>query len=126
MEDPMETFGILAHELCHAALPQGTGHKRPFVDLAHRMLIEGDPKHMLHGDASVTRWPAPLTVLRPFPPATMVDPVNASTGGAKNPKKRKHKMVCTHCSMTFRPAEKWISPGLQCPDRDCIGLMESK
>lgn len=126
MDDPMVIFGILCHELCHAALPAGTSHKRPFVDLGHRMLLEGQPKTLNAGEAFKEKWAKPLATLGPFPAQAMVSLVNAFTGGAKKEKKRKHKMVCTECSMTFRLAEKWITPGLQCPDRDCIGLMESR
>jgi hypothetical protein len=41
--EPLEILAILGHELCHAALPLGTGHKKPFSDLAKKMGLEGKP-----------------------------------------------------------------------------------
>jgi hypothetical protein len=124
MAASMEVFKILAHELCHAALPAGTAHKRPFAALGARMLMEGSPKHMLGGEAFTTRWQDAVTRLGPIPAGQLIDPTNVSNASRTSAKKRKLKVSCTECAMTFRIAEKWYKEGFQCPDRDCTGLME--
>lgn len=39
--DSLEVGAIMAHELCHAALGAGFGHKKPFKILAAKMFLEG-------------------------------------------------------------------------------------
>lgn len=125
MNDPMAIFGILCHELCHAALPDGTAHKKPFVELGHKMLLEGPAKYLNGGDEFKKRWEEPLRALGPIPAKPMVAPHNSSRGGSGNPKKRKLKMTCGECGMTFRLASKWLTEKpLQCPDRDCVGYLD--
>lgn len=39
--ESIEVAGILLHELCHAALPAGTKHGKPFKELATELGLEG-------------------------------------------------------------------------------------
>ena len=43
LSDPIEVLGVLLHELGHAALPSGTGHKAPFKQFASEVGLQGKP-----------------------------------------------------------------------------------
>lgn len=44
-EDGVAVLGILTHELCHAVLEFGIGHKKPFIQLARAVGLQGKPTH---------------------------------------------------------------------------------
>ena len=47
--DPLEVLGVLAHELTHAALPDGVKHGKKFKDAMQLLGLEGTPKSAMPG-----------------------------------------------------------------------------
>lgn len=47
--DPLEVLGILTHELCHAALPLGTGHGKEYKALALKVGLVGKMREAMPG-----------------------------------------------------------------------------
>ena len=61
----------LAHELAHAYLPVGTGHKRPFAKLVEALGLAGKPTATLAGDDFTTDMQAIADVLGEYPHAAL-------------------------------------------------------
>lgn len=45
LSDPIEVLATLLHELVHAALPAGTGHRAPFANAVTALGLAGKPTH---------------------------------------------------------------------------------
>lgn len=43
LSDPMRVADVLAHEVCHAALPEDVKHGKPFADMARAIGLVGKP-----------------------------------------------------------------------------------
>ena len=102
--DSIEVAGILIHELCHAALPDGTGHKTPFAQLAKKMLLEGKPSATVAGEAFIEHWTPFLKELGDYPQAAF----DASQRVGKKQTTRMLKAECPAFDMSFRTSKKWI------------------
>jgi len=60
LENTLDIFQVLAHEVCHAVLPVGTGHKTGFSNLIIKMLgAEGKPTATVRGGA-FDKWAKPV------------------------------------------------------------------
>ena len=60
LEETLDIFQVLAHEVCHAVLPIGSGHKKPFSDLIIKLLgAEGKPTATIRG-AEFDKWAKPV------------------------------------------------------------------
>ena len=104
VQDAVEVLAILAHELCHAALPPGVGHRPPFGKLARAIGLEGKLTATVAGDA-FKQWAAPaLDKLGPYP--------HAKLDALRDRKKQSTRMVkstCATCGYVARTTRKWIN-----------------
>ena len=114
-QDRVEILGVLAHELCHAAVGLDAGHKGPFKRLATSLKLEGKMAATKVGDAFKLHFAeSMLTTLGPYPHG----PLNPSQKEAKKQSTRMLKCVCPDCGYTVRTTAKWlddIGPPF-CPD----------
>jgi len=123
---PVHTSGLkaadtLCHELAHAVDGCKNGHKKPFVDICHKVgLLKGGGKNA-HGEGCPEwhEWSdAILAALGPFPHAAMDVTLPTKQGT------RLLKAECESCGFVFRVTAKWAGGcDLQCPDRDCGGFV---
>jgi hypothetical protein len=104
VEDSLLVAGILAHELAHAALPFGTGHKAPFAKIVKAIGLEGKPKHagssleLLEGKFAA--WAKPVIERAgPYPHAKMDlgGPGITAAGAPKKQATRMLKIECPSC-----------------------------
>jgi hypothetical protein len=117
IKDEIAVFATLVHELCHAALPDGTGHKAPFARLAKAMLLEGPPKATVHGPAFTERWAAAVEALGPVPGARF----KASATEGRKPQRgvAKKNVTCPDCGFRAKIWVDQMSMGrLRCPADD--------
>tara|TARA_R110002020_G_scaffold139187_1_gene309923 strand:+ start:210 stop:941 length:732 start_codon:yes stop_codon:yes gene_type:complete len=60
LEETLDIFQVLAHEVCHAVLPAGEGHKKSFKDLIIGLLkAEGKPTATVRG-SEFDKWAKPI------------------------------------------------------------------
>ena len=60
LEETLDLFQVLAHEVCHAVLPAGEGHKKSFKDLIIGLLkAEGKPTATVRG-SEFDKWAKPI------------------------------------------------------------------
>ena len=122
-DDPMRVAGVLIHELCHAALPDGTAHKAPFKKLAYSMGLTGKPTATSEGPDFIAIWTPILEAIGPMPGARF----NGSllSGGRKPQETPKMKNVtCPDCGFFARIRCDQVEMGrLTCPLDDGQVLM---
>ena len=103
----------LAHELAHAYLPVGTGHKGKFVQLVRALGLAGKPTSTSAGEAFNTDMQAIADVLGEYPHAAL------DTSNIKKQGTRQIKCECSKCGIIFRLTRKWIDivgpAGIHCP-----------
>jgi len=122
LPDAEAVAAVLTHELAHAALDAGVGHKRPFSDLVRALGLEGKATATVAGDAW-RAWAGPvLASLGPYPHSTLT----AGESGKKKQGTRMLKAECA-CGYTVRITAKWANAGLPfcgaCSERmTCEGL----
>jgi hypothetical protein len=49
LPDAAEAFGVLAHEMVHAALPRDVQHGEPFASIVKQIGLKGDPRATVAG-----------------------------------------------------------------------------
>jgi hypothetical protein len=118
---PLELVSTLIHELCHAALPYGVKHKKPFIDLARKMHLEGPPTKASGGGKFCEIWEPLVKQLGEYPGKVFFDKVGSSTQGTVQ--KAHLKLCCSKCDINF-----WITPkfvkkltAMQCIDASNCG-----
>jgi hypothetical protein len=108
-----EYDGILhvqLHEMLHAVLPAGTGHKAPFARLAKAVGLEGKPTSTHAGEALNKRLEVIASLLGTYPHGAL------DLGGRIKQTTRLLKVFCPECGYTCRITQKWIELGLpECP-----------
>jgi hypothetical protein len=105
----------LVHELCHALLPKGVGHKRAFQRLAHKMGLEGKATATIAGVELTTRLEELIAAIGPYPHAELHPLIKT-----RKQSTRMHKVACGTCGYTVRISKAWIEKGLPaCPVEDC-------
>jgi hypothetical protein len=93
--------GTLVHELCHAALPDETGHKAPFSNLGKALHLTGKPTEMGgRGEAFKEVWGPILKEVGPYPGQEF----NPGLGGMGKPKQKTYllKFSCNSCGAIWR------------------------
>lgn len=98
---PQGILATLCHELIHAALPDGAGHKKTFAKWATEIGLEGKPTHTAAGQGLVLKNAALAEALGDFPHAALVP----------NKPKQTTRMVkcwCPECGYTCRTTKKWL------------------
>ena len=109
----MGPLPTLAHELAHAYLPAGTGHKGKFVQVVRALGLAGKPTSTCAGEAFNTDMQAIADVLGEYPHAAL------DTSNIKKQGTRQIKCECSKCGIIFRLTRKWIDivgpAGIHCP-----------
>lgn len=110
LEDAVEVLGVLAHELGHAHLPEGTGHRAPFARLVRAMGLEGKPTATVVGDAFRQAVAPLLAELGPFPHRSL------DVTQRRKQSTRLLKAECPFCGYTVRVTRKWVEIAVpRCP-----------
>ena len=115
LPDAEAVAAVLTHELAHAALDAGVGHKGPFVALVRALGLEGKATATVAGEAW-RAWAGPvLADLGDYPHSTLI----AGESGKKKQGTRMLKAECA-CGYTVRLSRKWAEAGLPlcgvCPE----------
>jgi hypothetical protein len=107
MENAARAADVLTHELAHAALPEGVGHKAPFKRLVTALGLEGKATATVAGD-KWRAWALPIIEgLGPYPHAALT----AGSSGRKKQGTRLLKASCDVCGYTVRVTRKWLDLG---------------
>ncbi len=115
----LDAAGVLAHELCHAALPANAGHKKPFIQLGEAIGLEGNPREMLPGAALRAKLSKLINEVGPFPHATL----DLTKMPKKSSRKRWIKITCPGCEWAGKTTQMHIDAGL--PTCHCGEQMEA-
>lgn len=139
--DALFVLETLTHELCHAALPHGDGHKKPWQDLAREMRLTFGPGGSFNGVTDQFRdFAEPLLEhLGPLPHARMALygggfgfgmggdlPFGIGRCGGTKVKKPDHnrqlKCHCETCGYIARTTRGWIDKAgtPHCPDHGAM------
>lgn len=101
MDDPYEVWGVLVHELCHAAT-DGDGHRGRFPHAARSLWLEGKPTSTTIGTDFRVNLQAVVESLGTYPHAAL------NVGAQKKTQStRMLKAVCPACGYTLRLSAKW-------------------
>lgn len=120
--DGLEAAGTLLHEMVHATVGIDAGHKKPFIELARKLGLEGKPTHCGPGaDTNELITNQVINVLGAYPGA----PMNVSGGeGTEKPKKAKTYLIkceCGTCGYVAYTTAKWLENGTPaCPDHGAM------
>jgi hypothetical protein len=101
LDDAIEVAGVALHEMLHAALPIGTGHKAPFAKAAVACGLDGKPTATTVGEDLRYELAAIVAKLGDYPHESL------SAQGKKQPT-RLLKAFCPECGYTVRVTQKWI------------------
>ena len=123
LTDPVRILGVLAHELTHAFLPIGTGHKGAFVTTAKGIGLTGKMTATTESEDFTADAQEIADTLGEYPHSRLT---YANAKGRKQTTRQK-KAECPEpdCGFVFRTTRKWIEavPELCCPDPQCDGVM---
>lgn len=100
--DPVRIADVVLHEMAHAALPPGVGHKAPFAKLAKTLGLEGKPTSTEAGDKLKIKLKEITDELGEYPHAAI-----DISGRPKQPT-RLLKVSCPECGYVIRVTLKWI------------------
>lgn len=110
IDDPFDVFGILVHELCHAAT-DGDGHGKKFGKIARAVHLEGPLTATTVGFAFKSTFKQLVEGLEAYPHARL----NVAAQ-RKVQSTRMLKASCPVCGYTIRLTQKWANLGLPtCP-----------
>lgn len=111
LDDTAVVLGTLAHELCHAGLDFGIGHRAPFVVLAKSIGLVGKPAHMGEGGPAFAWFIADFVLANGDYPAGFLKFMHKP----KQPTAML-KVMCMSCGYTVRTTGKWLATGTPiCP-----------
>lgn len=101
---PLDVGGTVFHEVLHAALPHGVGHRRPFSQAAKKLGLEGKPTH-----AGVKEGTELADVVEEIV-AQLGDYPHEGLSPSSGPKQttRLIKVMCPMCGYVCRVTYKWI------------------
>jgi ribosomal protein L37E len=106
VDDPLQVFSTLVHELCHAAT-DGHGHDRVFLKCARSLWLEGKPTATVAGDAFKANFSNVIESLGAYPHARLnIEAIR------KKQSTRMLKAVCPDCGFTVRLSQAWADKGL--------------
>jgi hypothetical protein len=109
--DVFEVFGILVHELAHAAT-DGDGHRGRFPACVRKFYLEGKPTSTKVGDNFRVQFGDLVASLGEYPHARL----NVAAD-RKVQTTRMLKAVCPSCGYTIRLTKTWADQGLPtCPN----------
>lgn len=119
---PIAVGGIVMHELLHAMLPYGAGHRKPFSQAAKRLGLDGKPTHATIKEGSE------LAMLVEEMAMQLGDYPHESLALGDGPVQttRLIKVACPICGYVARVTYKWIDEA-GCPvcPQDLIPMEEA-
>jgi len=118
VDDKVQVFATLVHELAHAAT-DGDGHGKKFVKCVRSLWLEGKPTATVAGDTFKTNFSNLMAGLGDYPHARLnIEAVR------KKQTTRMLKAFCPSCGYTVRLSQYWANQGLPtCPnDRNTLSL----
>jgi len=101
--DGTRAADVLVHELAHAALPAGVGHKKPFALLAAALGLAGKPTATIASPELTQCLNRLIEKIGPYPHAALNPAVDE-----KKQSTRLIKVECSSCGYTCRVTRKWI------------------
>lgn len=111
---PVRVAGILVHELCHAALPHGVKHGKPFKALATALGLEGPMRATTEGARFKMLWADALAALGPLPAARFTAGAAVDFRVQRTPKAT--NVACPHCGFVAKVKVAQLTWGrLRCP-----------
>lgn len=116
IEHPLDVAQVLVHELLHAGLPNGTGHKAPFKRAADAMALGGKPTATIRTEEFDAYMLPVIQKVGSYPHRALV----AEKGSKQTT--RLVKLECPDCGYIVRTTAKWIETGL--PSCSCGGYFE--
>jgi hypothetical protein len=102
LDDPMRVAGVLAHELVHATVGNGHGHRGPFVKLARAIGLDGKMTATTEGNVFKQAVAPILESVGPYPHAELSKKARTKQGT------RLLKLQCSTCAYTVRITRKWL------------------
>lgn len=114
-DDPVDVLATLAHELLHAHLPDGTGHRGRFPSEARAMGLDGRPSATSAGPAFREAIAPILLELGPYPHGSL------DVTRRRKQSTRLLKAACPfpECGYTLRITRKWVEVAVpRCPVHD--------
>lgn len=118
IDDGLHVAGIIVHELIHACLPDGSGHKAPFVRAMHKLGLEGKATATHAGEELKQRLNKLCKELGKYPHSglKLVDLEKKQTT-------RMLKVGCPNCGYVVRTTAKWLEQGTPtCPCGEEMGV----
>ena len=118
VDDPVQVFATLVHELAHAAT-DGDGHGKEFTRCVRSLWLEGKPTATVAGDTFRKNFENLMAGLGEYPHARLnIEAVR------KKQTTRMLKASCPSCGYTVRLSQYWANQGLPtCPnDRNTLSL----
>ena len=108
LDEPVRVADVTTHELLHACLPDGTGHKAPFKKGMKALGLIGKATATEAGPELKVRLHAITKDLGPYPhqALTLADACDKKQGT------RMLKLTCSGCGYVVRTTAKWIETGL--------------
>lgn len=107
LADAIEVGATLVHELAHAALPEGTGHTKPFAQLSKKLGLVGKPTSTSAGDELKGELQQLINDVGVYPHAAL----HGSERPIKKQTTRLLKATCAVCGYTVRLTQKWLDIG---------------
>lgn len=112
LANELEVAETVLHELIHAALPFGVGHKGPFVKMAKGFGLQAPWTATTASPELKARLNALLSMMPERYPHAALQAVNRR--GSKG--SRLLKVACPECDYTVRVTRMWLDKGLPtCP-----------
>jgi hypothetical protein len=103
LDGPQGVLATLTHEMCHGALPDGSGHGKKFAALAEAVGLEGPWTCTQAGPDLQTKLAKIAAKLGPFP--------HAEIEFAEKDKKQTTRMLkcsCGECGYVIRTTKVWL------------------
>jgi len=121
IDNPVDVFAVLVHELCHAAT-DGDGHRGRFPHAARALWLEGKPTSTHAGDLFKSNFAGLIESLGEYPHAALNVGLQKKTQST-----RMLKAHCVACGYTVRISFKWAykdnAPNLPFCPNDSVPLI---
>jgi len=107
-DDALDVLDVVVHELLHACLPDGTGHKGAFKQGMKKLGLEGKVAATYAGPGLLKRLNAIAKLLGIYPHSAL----KLSEAPVKKQGTRMIKLECPGCGYIVRTTAKWVEIGL--------------